>query len=149
MKAGLYTSLELSLLDKLCVNSGTTGERIKSGLARDIEDLLNTQISAKKWPESFEALDGSLLNFGVIDFTTARVFQKYNTTDILGYLTAVIERWEPRLTSVNLDIVSANNEESSTLQVRITALAFADGSLQEITLDTTLDLDSGEVQAKG
>lgn len=149
MKSGLYTSLELSLLDKLCVNNGSTGERIKSGLARDIEDLLNTQINARKWPEKFEALDESLLNFGVIDFTTSRIFQKYNTSDILDYLTGVIERWEPRLTRISLENISVDSEDAFTLQVRITALAYADGSLQEISLDTTLDLNSGEVQAKG
>jgi len=155
MKPGRHISADLSLLDKLLDLDGSPSDRLKYGLLRDIENLLNTMVRARKWPSELDALDKSLIDYGVKDFTTAKVSGKYEIGELVDYMRNAIAIWEPRLTKLKMEPLSADDNltgplaVSATLVIRVEAQAYVDGSLHEVTFDTNLDMISGAVTADG
>ena len=44
---------------------------IQLGIRRDLQDLLNTRFRCMAWPPDMEAMDDTLINYGIPDFTAA------------------------------------------------------------------------------
>jgi len=150
--------IQLSVLDRLIdyepeVTSEPPASRSKSlrllkqTLKRDLEWLLNTRRTFSV-PEELPELAGSLLDYGLPDFTTISVRSTQDQNDLVHALATALKRFEPRLEDVAVSLAAASTLERA-LRFRIEARLKVDPVPEPVTFDTTLVLGSGNFAVKG
>lgn len=79
--------------------------QLKQAVARDLEALLNTrQESLEDIPPEWTELRSSLLVYGLPDFTSLSLLNPDHKRYIRQALVQAIERFEPRLTQVRVEV---------------------------------------------
>jgi type VI secretion system protein ImpF len=150
--------IQLSVLDRLVdfepqVTSEAPASRSKSlrqlkqALKRDLEWLLNTRRTFSV-PEELPDLAGSLLAYGLPDFSTMSVRNTEDQNDLVHALETTLKRFEPRLEDVVVSLAAASPLERA-LRFRIEGRLKVDPVPEPVTFDTTLLLGSGNFAVKG
>lgn len=121
--------------------------QLKQSLKRDLEWLLNTRQTFSV-PDELPDLAGSLLAFGLPDFSTLSVRSTEDQANLIHALELTLKRFEPRLEDVVVSLAAASPLERA-LRFRIEARLKVDPVPEPVTFDTTLILGSGNFAVKG
>lgn len=134
-----------SLMDRLIeeptdvAGHGLSLSRLRDGLRRDLEGMLNTRRRFLSWPDDLEELDRSVLSYGLRDFTNAAIRSSEFRKNFIYEVQQIIERLEPRIS--NFEVVVIDNKETTdrTIRFRIVGLVDFGGDRQQISFDSHVD----------
>lgn len=141
-------NVQASILDRLIdrepdvsaepVQEFSVGQ-IKDGVARDLENLLNTRRTIIPVPSSYREVSDSLFLYGLPDFTA----QNPKSIPVRQHLRLEIEktiaRFEPRLKNVAVHMDSPVGITGG-LRFRINAVLVVDPIAEPVVFDTRYDL---------
>lgn len=123
--------------------------QLKDDVARDLAALLNSRQELQQGvPEEFKELRGSLLEFGVPDFTAYSLSSNEDRKRIRREVEQAIAQAEPRLKSVR---VSLETEEkySQVLRFRIECLLRVESFTEPVTFDAALYVTNHQYDVRG
>ncbi len=122
---------------------------LKRSVRRDLEDLLNTRWRGSPLPEHLQELPGSLVNYGIPNFNGTHL-QAAQDPDVLTRVIAeAIERFEPRLKQVRVEVLGSNQPLDRTLRFRIEAVLRVDPIEDRVLFNSTIDPSTGNIQVEG
>lgn len=131
------------------VQSSYSVRQLKDDVARDLAALLNSRQELQQGvPEEFKELRGSLLEFGVPDFTAYSLSSSEDRKRIRREVEQAIAQGEPRLKSVR---VSLEPEEkfSQVLRFRIEGLLRVESFAEPVTFDASLYVTNHQYDVRG
>jgi type VI secretion system protein ImpF len=138
---------QLSVLDRLL--APTDGESaapksrraalrdVRIAVERDLEMLLTTRQRWLAWPPTLEALPGSVLNFGIADFSGANLATQSARDEFRRSVEATIRIFEPRFKRVSVQVIDPGQSLDRRFRLRIEALMVVD--TEPVVFDTVLD----------
>ncbi len=149
----------LSVLDRLIdleprdsrelpLSRAASVRRLKEGICRDLEWLLNTRQIAGIGEDSARELSRSVYAYGLPDFTAYSLASPKDQAKLLRLLQSAVKVFEPRLANVRITSVEAASFGSRTLRFRIDGLLMMDPAPEHVSFDTALELTSGEYKVK-
>ncbi|HYT92063.1 MAG TPA: type VI secretion system baseplate subunit TssE [Gemmataceae bacterium] len=122
---------------------------LKQAVRRDLENLLNTRRRCRGWPAGLKELEKSLVNYGIPDFTGARMSTAEDRDDFRRALETVLRTYESRFKSVKVLLLENTDESDRTLRFRIDGLLVADPAPEPVVFDSALEPTTGGFQVKG
>jgi len=114
-------------------------DEIRSGVRRDLEQLLNTRYRAISPPPHCHELDKSLVNYGLPDLNTFNFVSGSSREQFCAMVEDHIKKFEPRFKSVNVSIPDGESLMGDSLNFRIEAIMYADPAPEEIVFDSSLE----------
>lgn len=132
-------AIGLSLLDRLMADEGSLVSRIRDGLRRDLEDLLNTNERVRGWPADLKGLDDSVFGYGIVDLSTANLATEQRRAAVVARIGEAIARMEPRLTALTVAALPNVDPADRTLRFRITAQIMVESEQHPIIFNTVID----------
>jgi type VI secretion system protein ImpF len=121
---------------------------LKQSVARDLEALLNTRKGdLDDLLESYPLARSSVLGFGVSDLTSISLLNPDDRARLRGQLNSAIERFEPRLSHVQVEL-EAPREVERMLRFRVDAVLSYHPSRPPVSFDATLQLSSKVYRVK-
>jgi type VI secretion system protein ImpF len=112
---------------------------LRNSARRDLEMLLNTRQRCEAWPGTLKALDDSLFNYGIPDFTAENLTSEQSREKFRSEVELTIKKCEPRFIKVNVLLVESRDKSERTLRFRIEALMRCDPDPEPVVFDTLLD----------
>jgi type VI secretion system protein ImpF len=135
-----------ALLDRLIdEHADRTGDdlpslaRLKEGLRRDLEALMNTRRRFLTPPSEFEELSRSLLNYGLDDLTNETISAADFRADFVAHVDEVLRRLEPRITAFEVVLLDNPDPLDRTLRFRIVGAVDLGDERQELQFDSHVD----------
>lgn len=123
--------------------------RLKAGLRRDLEWLLNTRrISGESNGNSSE-LAQSVYHFGVPDFSTFNIGSPKDQAKLMRTIKNTVDLFEPRLAGVRLSVLESNAQGTRSVRFRLEGLLRMDPAPEHVSFDTVLQLTTGDFQVRG
>ena len=123
--------------------------QLKDSVARDLGALLNTRQELQLGvPEEYQELKGSLLEYGVPDFTSLSLMSMPDRKRIRREVERTITMFEPRLRSVRVVLEPAKKFDQ-VLRFRIDALLQLDESAEPVSFDAVLHMTTCEYAVRG
>ncbi|OAN11065.1 lysozyme [Photobacterium jeanii] len=144
----MYVPLKPSLLDNLIDESPENeAERpkpyslqmLKNSVRRDLESLLNSRKTWRKWPSHLRELDSSLLNYGLSDFSSMPFGSKDSRRLLCSMVEDTIKRFEPRFDSVIVSVLGDDEPDDRVLRLRIQAVFRVGEAEEEIIFDSEVE----------
>jgi type VI secretion system protein ImpF len=147
-----------SLLDRLIdPRSMGTGGRLGYDLKQmtdtirsDLEDLLNTRVSATDLPPQFPQVRDSILAYGLPDLSEINAASSRVIAEFGQMIEAIIVRFEPRLRGIRVSLVEQGKDTTArSIRFHVEAAINADPA-PEVGFETILELTTGRatVQVK-
>ena len=143
-----------SILDRL-VDPESAGTAIMTGydipkmfsaVLRDLEDLLNTRQTYRDMPEQYTEVCNSIVAYGLPDVLSIESVSHIHRTAIARAIKTVIERFEPRLRDVQVEILNPQDDlVKQSVRFRIDARLAVDPA-PDVAFDTILEMASGHYQ---
>jgi type VI secretion system protein ImpF len=142
---------QLPLLDRLVDNdpsersdsalsASAAMDAIRVSICKDLEELLNTRRRWRSWDPHLAELHTSLAGFGLPDFASGAFHDPRRREELRLLVETCIRRFEPRIVSLKVSLLEANDRVSGTLRLRIDALLHAEPAPEPIAFDTVVDL---------
>lgn len=123
--------------------------QLKDDVARDLAALLNSRQEMQQGvPEAFKELRGSLLEFGVPDFTAYSLSSNEDRKRIRREVELAIAQAEPRLKSVRVSL-EAEEKFSQVLRFRIECLLRVESFAEPVTFDAALHVTNHQYDVRG
>jgi type VI secretion system protein ImpF len=153
--ADQFQGLLPSILDRLIdPDTETGGKRLGYTLLqmihavrRDLEELLNTRQTNAGIPKHFTEVHGSIVGYGLPDFSTVNAATAVERERIGGVVGAIIARFEPRLRDVKVTLIENQDQTDRTVRFRIDARLAVDPA-PEVEFETVLELLSGRTSVE-
>lgn len=149
-----HFNLTASILDRLLDNEPklssesaqyrvVSERQIMDSVVRDIENLLNTRCSPIVLPAAFDRLKGSLIRYGVRDFTVENPGSHSARQKLCMEIEKTISIFEPRLKK---PIVRVESKGSKNRQIffRISGVLVVEPLDEPVSFDTFFDLNRGQ-----
>ncbi|MBI1181999.1 MAG: type VI secretion system baseplate subunit TssE [Alphaproteobacteria bacterium] len=137
--------VRLSVLDRLLEPGATAGmdrqasvDRLRQGVRRDLESLLNSHAPLWRLPEECPETATSVLNYGLPDYTGVGESMEFRRTAISRQIARLIDVHEPRLTRVRVDVRRDEAGDKWALRLRVEAVLKADPVIEPIVFDSIL-----------
>jgi type VI secretion system protein ImpF len=139
-----------SILDRLTdpesrgssLRPGYSVEQMATAIQHDLERLLNTHsddtVAAKQY-----RLYAQVAGYGLPDLATLSRLGEIDHNSICRILEEKILRYEPRLKEAHVSLIETEKGNPLKLQLHLRAVLSVDPA-PELTLDTVLDLGSGQ-----
>lgn len=155
MAAGELTP---TLLDRLTdLHPGTQREvplndweharALQEALQRDLAAILNTRRAPEDFDRTYEECTNSLLNFGIVDFTSHNLKKGIEQEQLRKSIEQAIRRFEPRLERVTVTLLESNeNRPVLRFQVSGTLRTAHD---EPVVFEATLHRDSRRFGVSG
>ena len=131
-----------SFIDRLASDDPSSGHSLpalREGLRRDLEALLNTRRRMLSLPPELDALEGSLLDYGLDDFTNESHASKEFQDEFVESVERLLRRFEPRLGRFEVKVLADGDQLDRTLRFRITGVVTLAGSPHELHFDSHVD----------
>ena len=152
--------LNRSLLDRLLDdNPGVSTEpplpasqaarELRAAVRRDLEALLNCRRRAAEPPPALTALDTSLVDYGLPDFSGANMSSPDSRVELTRLIENTIRKYETRFKTVRVELLDNAEPLDRTLRFRIDGVLYAEPTPEPIVFDSTLEPATGSVQIKG
>jgi type VI secretion system lysozyme-like protein len=122
---------------------------LKQSIRRDLENLLNTRWRCTSWPPNLNELGKSLIDYGIPDFSGSALGSSVNREEFRRIIERAIQRFEPRLRNVKVDLVESNEPLDRVLRFRINALVQADPVPEQVVFDSALEPLTSNFEVKG
>lgn len=141
-----------SILDRL-VDPESAGTAIMIGydvpqmyraVLRDLEELLNTRQTYRDLPENLKEVRDSIMSYGLPDIMSLDSVSSYEQAQIGRAIQRVIERFEPRLKDVQVQLLDpGENWNRHSVRFRVDARLTVDPA-PDVAFDTVLEMASGQ-----
>lgn len=132
-----------SLLDRLVEHPAERGgpslTRLREGLRRDLESLLNTRRRFLGWPAELEELDRSLLSYGLRDLTHETLSSSAFRRDFAEQVTRLLQRSEPRIQVRDVQLLDNADPLDRRVRFRVTGSVRFGEERQTLSFDSFLD----------
>jgi type VI secretion system protein ImpF len=115
----------------------------RSGVLRDVENLLNTRPVRFQMPAESCEIARSVLTYGMPDFISAGVGSLEEREQLRRNVEITVRRFEPRLREVRVVLHRQENEFDRTLRMTIHAMLWVEPEPQPIAFDTVVQPSSG------
>jgi type VI secretion system protein ImpF len=122
---------------------------LKQSIRRDLENLLNTRWRCTSWPPNLNELGKSLVDYGIPDFSGSALGSSVNREEFRRIIERAIQRFEPRLKQVKVDLVESSESLDRVLRFRINAMVEADPAPEQVIFDSALEPLTSNFQVKG
>ncbi len=119
--------------------------RLRDGLRRDLEDLLNTRRRFLRPPRALDQLDRSLLAYGLADFTNEQLTSLSFRQDFSEEVEQVLRRLEPRITVHEVQFLENGDPLDRRLRFRIVGAVHLGGERQSLSFDSYVDPVEGAI----
>ena len=124
-------------------------EQLKESVKRDLEALLNTRQEAiLDLVNGFQEAGNSLLTYGLPDLLTYNFRDPKKRDDICLILKQAIDRFEPRLKQVRVEL-APREEHERALRFQVKAVLEVRPAREQMTFDAVLQLSNHEYKIKG
>lgn len=125
-------------------------EVLLASVREDLNRLLNTRRAASEAEvESVDQIDRSLLSYGIPEFENFNPGSASHCNTLARRIQKAIERFEPRLDSVEVRYWQADqNQSSPNVHLRIRARLVPTESVEAVRFDTEFDLSTLEFEVK-
>jgi type VI secretion system protein ImpF len=155
------TRVQLSVLDRLLddepknreevqLTRSQTIARLKDGLRRDLEWLLNTRAFPEEIEEDLEETGASVFSYGLPDFSSLAAGSNQTRTRLERALQRALEVFEPRLLNVTVKAVDGDDKgEKRTVRFLISGWLHMSPAPLQVSFDTRLQLARGEYRVLG
>ena len=151
--------LRLPLLDRLLddepkikteapMTRSTSLARLKAGLRRDLENLLNTRRTPDFIPEGSVEILRSVYYYGLPDITSMPANFLYEQTKLLQSIETAVRTFEGRLDGVKVSLVPVA-DHSRVLRFVIDGMLRIDPLPEHVVYDASIELTSLEVSMSG
>jgi type VI secretion system protein ImpF len=151
--------LRLPLLDRLLddepkikteapMTRSTSLARLKAGLRRDLENLLNTRRTPDFIPEGSVEILRSVYYYGLPDITSMPANFLYEQTKLLQSIETAVRTFEGRLDGVKVSLVPVA-DHSRVLRFVIDGMLRIDPLPEHVVYDASIELTSLEVSISG
>lgn len=151
--------LRLPLLDRLLddepkikteapLTRSTSLARLKAGLRRDLENLLNTRRTPDFIPEGSVEILRSVYYYGLPDITSMPANFLYEQTKLLQSIETAVKTFEGRLDGVKVSLVPVA-DHSRVLRFVIDGMLRIDPLPEHVVYDASIELTSLEVSISG
>ncbi len=127
------------LLDRLAGGEGSLSARVRAGLKRDLEDLFNTNRRVLGWPAALNELNGSLLDYGITDLSTANLSTPQRRAAVVEELGAMIRAQEPRLRNMRIFALENADPADRVLRIRIEGHVRIEAEYEPVVFNTIID----------
>lgn len=129
-----------SFIDRLSEpRAGNDLAMLREGLRRDIEALLNTRRRLLTTPSELEALEGSLLDYGLDDFSLESHHSEEFREEFIDRVEHLVRRFEPRIGRFAVTVQHDAENLERTLRFRITGVVTLGDMPQELQFDSHVD----------
>ena len=146
----------LSLLDRLLDDDPSVSEEVplnkvqrarkaQEAIRRDLQDLLNTRYRCLAWPPQLDQLEGSLVNYGIPDFTAAGLDVASDEETMLSAVEDSIKTYEPRLTDVRVTSAGGGHYDR-ILRFRIQATLLLENERLPLDYKTRMESSTGKFE---
>lgn len=112
---------------------------LKYSVSRDLENLLNTRQRWGEWPEEFDELRLSLVNYGIPDFTGVNMSVPSERERLRGIIERAIVQYEPRFKTVRVQLLENADAFDRTLRFRIEGTLHAEPAPEPVVFDSQLE----------
>ncbi len=116
---------------------------LRAALRRDLEMLLNTRTVPRHLPPHLDALSDSALSYGTGDFFSAELVTQAQRAAFCEEIRKRIEKFEPRLVDLTVDLASDPIPSRRHLRLRIKARHVARPGLPPVVFETAMDPVAG------
>jgi type VI secretion system protein ImpF len=151
--------LRLPLLDRLLddepkikteapMTRSTSLARLKAGLRRDLENLLNTRRTPDFIPEGSVEILRSVYYYGLPDITSMPANFLYEQTKLLQSIEMAVKTFEGRLDGVKVSLAPVA-DHSRVLRFVIDGMLRIDPLPEHVVYDASIELTSLEVSISG
>jgi type VI secretion system protein ImpF len=134
--------------EELPVSRAESVRRFKEAVRRDLEWLLNTRQPVMVLEEDSE-LEHSLLRYGLPDITSLSARSMQDRQRLTESIHDVIDRFEPRITNIKVNLVSGGEEKLPVLTFVIEGALRTDPGAEYVSFNTVLDLANKEYKIQG
>lgn len=141
-------ALTSSLLDRLTDLPSSGGQKIselRKSVRRDLENLLNTRWRANSVDDEAPALEPSLVNYGIPDFSGGNLQGAQEPERVRRAVERAIEMFEPRLRNLHVRLVKNESPTDRTLRFQIEAVLFVEPWKERVRFNTLMESGSGKV----
>ncbi len=121
---------------------------LKQSVRRDLENLLNTRHCWDTWPDEYEQLETSLVNYGIPDFTGVNMSLPSEREHLRKVVEKVIRHFEPRFKTVQVRLVANADDFDRTLRFRIDGLLYAEPAPEPVVFDSQMEPSSAVFEVK-
>jgi type VI secretion system protein ImpF len=133
-----------SLLDRLTdpgvhAEDAPTLTRLRDGLRRDLENLLNSRRRFIGWPPEFTELEDSLLAYGLEDFTHETLSSASFRRDFTDRVALLLSRLEPRIQVHEVKVLDNTDALDRRLRFRITGVVRFGKERHSLDFDSFID----------
>jgi len=129
-------------------SAGNQLSQLKRSVSRDLENLLNTRRRWKELPPESRELEGSLINYGIPDFTGLNMSIPSEREQTRAEIERVIRRFESRLKNVVVTIEANTDTFERTLRFRITGVLRTEPLPERVVFDSELKPATAEIEIK-
>jgi len=156
---GDFDPLRPSLLDRLSVAEPSTtmtsgGGRyqvlaqLRQSVRRDLENLLNARWRCTTNSELPEALESTLVNYGLPDFSSGSSMAAQEPDIVFRAVEKAIQIFEPRLHDVRVRAAKGEQGVDRTLRFQIEAVLKVEAWQDTVRFNTVLEPVTGKVTVK-
>src|SRR5262249_57792216 len=122
-------------------------EEMREGAPRAREELHNPRQSTAGLPADFPEVHNSIIAFGLPDLTNLAAYTDEQRAEVGRLIEAAINRFEPRLKSVQAVMLEDGDTKERRIRFRIDAKLCVDPA-PEVAFDTVLELMTGRSSVK-
>jgi len=145
-----------SMLDRLtdpdagggALSQGYDVAQLTRAVLRDLEELLNTRMTAVDVPPECKEVAASIVTFGLPDFSSVPAATTQQRADIGRLLETIIMRHEPRLRDVKATLVESTERTLNRAVRFLLAGRLRVDPAPEVAFDTILELTTGHAAVK-
>jgi type VI secretion system protein ImpF len=123
-------------------------ERLRSAVRRDVEALLNARRRRRPLPKLLTQLPTSLLNYGAPDPVSGTYAIPELRAALAAEVEATIRRFEPRLSSVTVELLGEDDVLSGVLRMKVDAVLRADPVPEPVSFETRVEPVSRDVTVR-
>ncbi|HUL16866.1 MAG TPA: type VI secretion system baseplate subunit TssE [Terriglobales bacterium] len=122
--------------------------KLKVGLRRDLENLLNSRQNPEGVPESCGETAKSVHMYGFPDVSSLPANFLYDQNRLVSLLQETLSTFEPRLEGIKVTLVPAT-DTSRVVRFVIEGMLMIDPTPEHVVYDAALELTSGSYQVSG
>jgi type VI secretion system protein ImpF len=121
---------------------------LKASLRRDLEWLLNTRRTPQAPPAVCEAVQQSLYQYGLPDFSSRSRDAPDTAQQLVREVEQAIALFEPRLAGARVSLSESNDGGERRLHFVIEAMLRLDPTPERVVFDTVLDIARNEFEVQ-
>jgi len=122
---------------------------MRRSVRRDLEHLLNTRRRPLVPVEGLDEIEDSVLTYGLPDIAAQNLGSAHGRSALVRELERTIRMFEPRFSSVEVELIDNQAHLDRTLRFRINALLRAHPAPEPVVFDSAYEPDSGAFEVKG